>query len=484
MKIRNTHKLMSLAVAAAFAACTADDATEPVVNVNPDGTVTQKIEFLISGGANPSDIFTRDVPPGVDTGLEDQNENAVCSVNKIRILTFRRAEGSDANFLYDAGNSTYSTANDVEAELNQTFPAEESAETTITGSTASHTITKEKGFEYRVIAIGYNTARKVNYPHSDKFASDTYNEADLFKIVDQVELNGDNEDSPVPDTHLLQDGVSRFEDVSLQLVPKSFGKEAPCVSAKDAGIGFMHGSSSQRKNLTGWYMITPEIYYGTCRTSDTKSEIIKFSDSNELTGYLYRGVAKLTVNVSNIGSIRKNNTRHVCSIALLADSVKHAVKLADYENFRTPYFSLNAENSDMKSYFVNDFGLKYDGSGAPHSFTAIAIDGHIGEEECKNKDCHNYDTEYDGTFEMFLLPTQTRLYLRYASNGPGHALPNGDLLRDDLLVVENSSDGMQATGVIDPIAAGEFIYFRRNKRYSINVDGNIIRQYDDNLYVK
>ena len=138
----------------------------------------------------------------------------------------------------------------------------------------------------------------------------------------------------------------------------------------------------------------------------------------------------------------------------------------------------------MKSYFVNDFGLKYDGSGAPHSFTAIAIDGHIGEEECKNKDCHNYDTEYDGTFEMFLLPTQTRLYLRYASNGPGHALPNGDLLRDDLLVVENSSDGMQATGVIDPIAAGEFIYFRRNKRYSINVDGNIIRQYDDNLYVK
>lgn len=483
MNIRNTYKLMSMAVAAAFAACTADDATEPVVNMNPDGTVTQKIEFLISGGANPSDIFTRDVPPGVDTGLEDQGENAVCSVNKIRILTFRRAEGSDASFLYDADNSTSSKYNDVEAELNQTFPAEESAETTITGSTASHTITKEKGFEYRVIAIGYNTERKVNYPHSDKFASDTYNEADLFKIVDQVELNGDNEDSPVPDTHLLQDGVSRFEDVSLQLVPKSFGKEAPCVSAKDAGTLFMNGSSSQRKNLTGWYMITPEIYYGTCRTSDTKSEIIKFSDSNELTGYLYRGVAKLTVNVSNIGSI-KNNARHVCSIALLADSVKHAVKLADYENFRTPYFSLNAENSDMKSYFVNDFGLKYDGSGAPHSFTAIAIDGHIGKEECKNKDCHNYDTEYDGTFEMFLLPTQTRLYLRYASNGSGHAQQTRDLLRDDLLVVKNSSDGMQATGVIDPIAAGEFIYFRRNKRYSINVDGNIIRQYDDNLYVK
>lgn len=482
MKIRNTHKLMSLAVAAAFAACTADDATEPVVNVNPDGTVTQKIEFLISGGANPSDILTRDVPPGVDTGLEDQDENAVCSVNKIRILTFRRAEGSDASFLYDAGNSTSSTANDVEAELNQTFPAEESAETTITGSTASHTITKEKGFEYRVIAIGYNTERKINYPHSDKFASDTYNEADLFKIVDQVELNGDNEDSPVPDTHLLQDGVSRFEDVSLQLVPKSFGKEAPYISAKEAKFGYMLNSQSQRKNLTGWYMITPEIYYGTCRTSDTKSEIIKFSDSNELTGYLYRGVAKLTVNVSNIDELA--STRHVCSVALLADSVRHAVKLADYDNFKTPYFLLNAEDKDeniMKKYFVNDFGLKYDGNGAPHSFTAIAIDGHISEPD--DESCHRYSKNDNVKFETFLFPTQTRLYFRYtkANNFALHGNP--EVTGDALLVVKNSSDGMQATGVIDPIAAGEFIYFRRNKRYSINVDGKIIEQYQDNLLV-
>lgn len=483
MKIRNTHKLMSLAVAAAFAACTADDATEPVVNVNPDGTVTQKIEFLISGGANPSDILTRDVPPGVDTGLEDQDGNAVCSVNKIRILTFRRAEGSDASFLYDAGNSTSSTDDDVKAELNQTFPAEESAETTITGSKASHTITKEKGFEYRVIAIGYNTERKVNYPHSDKFASDTYNEADLFKIVDQVELNGDNEDSPVPDTHLLQDGVSRFEDVSLQLVPKSFGKEAPYISAKEAkntGGGAYMGCEKQRKNLTGWYMITPEIYYGTCRTSDTKSEIIKFSDSNKLTGYLYRGVAKLTVNVSNINELG-SSIYHICSVALLADSVRHAVKLADYDNFKTPYFLLNAEDKDkniMKKYFVNDFGLKYDGNDAPHSFTAIAIDGHIS----KPGDCHKYGSESE-TFEMFLLPTQTRLYFRYVWNGNAHYQFNNELITDNLLVVENSSDGMQATGVIDPIAAGEFIYFRRNKRYSINVDGKIIEQYHETLLV-
>lgn len=482
MNIRNTYKLMSMAVAAAFAACTADDATEPVVSVNPDGTVTQKIEFLISGGANPSDIFTRDVPPGVDTGLEDQDGNAVCSVNKIRILTFRRAEGSDASFLYDAGNSTSSTADDVEAELNQTFPAEESAETTITGSTASHTITKEKGFEYRVIAIGYNTERKVNYPHSDKFASDTYNEADLFKIVDQVELNGDNEDSPVPDTHLLQDGVSRFEDVSLQLVPKSFGKEAPYISAKEAKVGHMFSSQSQRKNLTGWYMITPEIYYGTCRTSDTKSEIIKFSDSNELTGYLYRGVAKLTVNVSNIDELA--STRHVCSVALLADSVRHAVKLADYDNFKTPYFLLNAEDKDeniMKKYFVNDFGLKYDGNGAPHSFTAIAIDGHISKPD--DESCHRYSKNDNVKFETFLFPTQTRLYFRYTKANNYIAHGNPEVTGDALLVVENSSDGMQATGVIDPIAAGEFIYFRRNKRYSINVDGKIIEQYQDNLLV-
>lgn len=460
---------------------------------NPDDIMTQEIKFYISGGNQPGDIRTRVAPPGSEGGLVDTIDYS-CQVDRIRLLTFRRVEGSDDSFVYDANNSTNGRdKGDIEAKVD-TFTAEDGTHGIKGRVSEAHTIKKEKGYEYRVIAIGYNTQRKaMNHEsthgptHENSFQKSTINESSLFKIVDKVELQADDvEENPIPARNELKDGTSRFEDVSLQLVPLSFENEAGYITTDHLPTVFGKGT---KKNLTGWYQITPEIFYGSCRSKGSDSEIIKFSDENKITGYLYRGVARLTAKVTNISKLPSpyRATDHVCAIALLADSVRQAVRLSDYENFRTPYFLITH----------NLAGFGADSGDEPiHTFTAIDIDGWVGRdrEEISNLgtgECHNYGEgkgkENSYTFETFLLPTQTRLYLRYAGGREDKIFNAHDTetnYGDYLLVVNNKSDGNQATGIIDPVAGGEFVYFRRNYQYTLKVDCSIIANNWDELRVK
>lgn len=445
---------------------------------NPDDIMTQEIKFYISGGNQPGDIRTRVAPPGSEGGLDNTIIPCSCQVDRIRLLTFRRVEGSDDSFVYDAKNST-SGSNDIKADKGE-FTAEDGTLIKEGRVSEAHTITKEKGYEYRVIAIGYNTQRKAmnhdsTHGNGNSFEKSTINESSLFKIVDKVELQADAND-PIPARNELKNGISRFEDVSLQLVPLSFENEAGYITTDHIPTVF---GKSTKKNLTGWYQITPEIFYGSCRSKGSDSEIIKFSDENEITGYLYRGVARLTAKVTNISELPSpyRATDHVCAIALLADSVRQAVRLSDYENFRTPYFLITH----------NLAGFGADSGDEPiHTFTAIDIDGWI---DPKGIECHDYrkgeEKENSYTFETFLLPTQTRLYLRYARGWKGNTSHLTETnCGDYLLVVNNKSDGNQATGIIDPVAGGEFVYFRRNYQYTLNVNCSIIANNWDELRVK
>lgn len=461
---------------------------------NPDDIMTQEIKFYISGGNQPGDIRTRVAPPGSEGGLDNTIIPCSCQVDRIRLLTFRRVEGSDDSFVYDAKNST-NGSNDIKADKGE-FTAEDGTFIKEGRVSEAHTITKEKGYEYRVIAIGYNTQRKAMNHESthgnneNSFPKSTIDESSLFKIVDKVELQADAKD-PIPAENELKNGISRFEDVSLQLVPLSFKKEAGYITTDH--ISKPIGWKDTDKNLTGWYQITPEIFYGSCRSKGSDSEIIKFSDENEITGYLYRGVAKLTATVKNISDLPLPGlaTNHVCAIALLADSVRQAVRLSDYENFRTPYFLI--------THNLDGFGANSNSGDKPiHTFTAIDIDGWVGDpgdpEEISDLgtgECHNYGEgkgkENSYTFETFLLPTQTRLYLRYAGGREDKIFNAHDTetnYGDYLLVVNNKSDGNQATGIIDPVAGGEFVYFRRNYQYTLNVDCSIIANNWKELRVK
>lgn len=480
MNIRKAFKLMSFAALGILMSCSGEDMPGNITGGDPGDIMTQEIKFYISGGNQPGDIRTRVAPPGSEGGLDNTIIPDLCQVDRIRLLTFRRVEGSDDSFVYDAENSTNgSDKDDIEAKVD-TFTAEDGTFIEKGRVSKAH-ITKEKGYEYRVIAIGYNTQRKaMNHEsthgptHENSFQKSTINESSLFKIVDKVEF-------PIPARNELKDGISRFEDVSLQLVPLSFENEAGYITTDHLPTVFGKGT---KKNLTGWYQITPEIFYGSCRSKGSDSEIIKFSDENKITGYLYRGVAKLTATVKNISELPSPGgrvTNHVCAIALLADSVRQAVRLSDYENFRTPYFLITH----------NLAGFGADSGDEPiHTFTAIDIDGWVGDPEGISDlgagECHDYRKEKENsyTFETFLLPTQTRLYLRYARGWEGKIINvNSHVTEtnygDYLLVVNNKSDGNQATGIIDPVAGGEFVYFRRNYQYTLNVDCSIIANWDE-----
>lgn len=464
---------MSFAALGILMSCSGEDMPGNITGGNPGDIMTQEIKFYISGGNQPGDIRTRVAPPGSEGGLVDTIPDS-CQVDRIRLLTFRRVEGSDDSFVYDAKNST-SGSNDIKANKGR-FTAEDGTPN-IEGRVSEAHITKEKGYEYRVIAIGYNTQRKaMNHEstHGNSFKKSTINESSLFKIVDKVELQA-NADNPIPARNELKDGISRFEDVSLQLVPLSFEKEAGYITTDH--ISRPIGWKDTDKNLTGWYQITPEIFYGSCRSKGSDSEIIKFSDENEITGYLYRGVARLTAKVTNINTLPKQGigVDHVCAIALLADSVRQAVRLSDYENFRTPYFLI--------THNLDGFGAN-SGKTPIHTFTAIDIDGWVRDNP-KGIECHDYGEGSSYTFETFLLPTQTRLYLRYARGWGGNTSHLTETNYGDyLLVVDNKSDGNQATGIIDPVAGGEFVYFRRNYQYALNVDCSIIASNSDELRVK
>lgn len=476
---------MSFAALGILMSCSGEDMPGNITGGNPGDIMTQEIKFYISGGNQPGNIRTRVAPPGSEGGLDNTIIPDSCQVDRIRLLTFRRVEGSDDSFVYDAKNST-SGSNDITAKKG-TFTAEDGTPNIEGRVSEAHTITKEKGYEYRVIAIGYNTQRKaMNHEstHENSFQKSTINESSLFKIVDKVELQADDADNPIPADNELEDGISRFEDVSLQLVPLSFEKEAGYITTENRP--FLSWNYT-KKNLTGWYQITPEIFYGSCRSKGSDSEIIKFSDENEITGYLYRGVARLTATVKNISDLPSRGlaTNHVCAIALLADSVRQAVRLSDYENFRTPYF----HHDNLPTHNLGGFGAN-SGDEPIHTFTAIDIDGWVGDPEgisdLGKDECHDYREEGSSyTFETFLLPTQTRLYLRYArgwEDNTSHVTETN--YGDYLLVVDNKSDGNQATGIIDPVAGGEFVYFRRNYQYTLNVDCSIIANNWDELRVK
>lgn len=471
---------MSFAALGILMSCSGEDMPGNITGGDPGDIMTQEIKFYISGGNQPGDIRTRVAPPGSEGGLDNTIIPCSCQVDRIRLLTFRRVEGSDDSFVYDAKNST-SGSNDIKADKGE-FTAEDGTLIKEGRVSEAHTITKEKGYEYRVIAIGYNTQRKAMNHESthgnneNSFPKSTINESSLFKIVDKVELQA-NAKNLIPARNELKDGISKFEDVSLQLVPLSFENEAGYITT-DQTIK-PAGWNSTKKNLTGWYQITPEIFYGSCRSKGSDSEIIKFSDENEITGYLYRGVAKLTATVKNISDLPSPGdrvTNHVCAIALLADSVRQAVRLSDYENFRTPYF----HHDNLPAHNLAGFGGNCKDTPR-HTFTAIDIDGWV---DPKGIECHDYregDGEGEGeensyTFETFLLPTQTRLYLRYARGWEGEYIHHTTETNcgDYLLVVNNKSDGNQATGIIDPVAGGEFVYFRRNYQYTLNVDCSII----------
>ena len=208
-------------------------------------------------------------------------------------------------------------------------------------------------------------------------------------------------------------------------------------------------------------MRTPEIFYGTCYTVNKQDETISFQDDNEVTGTLYRGVARVDVTIANLKNILNTpNIRHVCEFSLLVDSLRTEVYLNSYDNFKTPEALLLQPCKADDSYkYASDAN-----SSNYMTFTAVA-----GENTCM-------DGSSSITLSFFVLPTITQMRTRYATSGGAHRTKYS---YESYIAVPSESNGNQATGVIDPGAAGKKFYFRRNQQYVINGDGQNIKDNEE-----
>lgn len=394
------------------------------VNPNPPAEQTeekvQQLEIRIGGEPTGRDPFCRDLPPNIGSVATIKGK---CSVNQIALMVFSRNVENNEEFRFDVDNSAEfdadgkiigKTINDVlpDTGLNHTLKK------------AVGSFVKKKGYEYRVFALGYDTARNIVHP-VDKPIID---ERDWFRIKG-ADGNGINE-------------KTTLSGVKLQLVKRPYS---------DLHEHFIDDRLINNINdrITGYWVQTPEIFYGEFRTVDTidtQTDTITFANENKVKGTMYRGVARVTVNITNLQEICKVLGRHVCIFSYMLDSLRTEVRLNSYDNFIFPDAPLLEPLSD-----------KFGGS---HTFTAVC-----GESKCLK----GINTL---RFSFYVLPTISRLGYRYTTN-----LGHGDRqLWNGYIAVPSKSDGNQATGVIDPAASGKTFYFRRNQDYMIEADGNDLKK--------
>lgn len=422
--------------------CSENNYTDGLPDENPD-LRKQTIKIYIGGNSDPADISTRDVPPGIGGG----GKIGTCNVNEVALMVFRRKAGTEGDFLFDKDNSAAFNSDGFIQDGGKTLTDVKPVQGSTSNMKETYgTITKSKDYEYRIFALGYNTARVDIHPNNLKI-----NEREDFKIVD-AQGKGINENTSL-------------SEVKLQLVKRKYSELSEFLAHRDyKGSHSVLDAYKINNHITGYWVRTPEIFYGTCYSVNKKDETISFQDDNEVTGTLYRGVARVDVTIANLKNILNTpNIRHVCEFSLLVDSLRTEVYLNSYDNFKTPEALLLQPCNDDGS---NDYGSDANSSNYM-TFTAVA-----GENTCMK-------SSSSITLSFFVLPTITQMRTRYATTDNEHSSIWVKYSYESYIAVPSESNGNQATGVIDPGAAGKKFYFRRNQKYVINGDGQNIKDNEE-----
>lgn len=414
-----------------------EESLEGISEDTPNTELQEQTVELYLGSSGESDINGRALPPGLEqNGIAE----TTCNVNEVALMVFRRKAGSNDEFTFDVGNSA---GFDETGKLNgkgnicKDFTTETSS-----GSILKKTqgkITKNKAYEYRMFALGYNTARKDEHPSKIS----TFDEREDFLIVDS-KGKGINENTTL-------------SEVKLQLVKRYYKDLSEFLAHRDyLGSYSVLAQYKINNHITGYWVRTPEIFYGTCHTANKQDETISFQDDNKVTGTLFRGVARVNVRIDELKNILSNQLRHVCEFSLLIDSLRTEVHLNSYDNFKTP-------ESLLLQPWTEDEDHKYGSEASTDNymtFTAVA-----GEDACMEKSSSI-------TLSFFVLPTITQMRVRYATSGSAHLTK---YTYESYIAVPSESNGNQATGVIDPAAGGKIFYFRRNQQYVIKGKGGQIK---------
>ena len=192
----------------------------------------------------------------------------------------------------------------------------------------------------------------------------------------------------------------------------------------------------------------PQLFYGYCHLEGSEDPVIKYAERNAageyepdlpLTGVLYRGMAKVEVRLALLPhSIGIPYT--INAAVLLADQVYTRTGLSDYDDFLSPSVLLDSR----QRYSVIDF-----------------------------KDDASLENQDSVVFTAWMLPGKTRLAIRVR-------LAAGLIRewRNGYIHVGNVSFGDEATGIISPDVHDNVFYLRRNHKYVLRGNTELILEND------
>lgn len=382
------------------------------------------------GGGN-----TRVAPPGAGSSSssgttgEDNGYAETDNVNAVRLIAFRRRvqnNGENATTYDAAANDIqrfeYDPTNDKVITGKPTV--EDSKEDDyLSGKPHKHYVVKgtfgiSRGYEYRIIALAYDSQEKSPYP---QYQANNVITNDMLNIKRGTTFQ---EFKATFASYLVEDG-GRTDTPNNWL-----------GYLKKRYIGII--SKLYNVDCLSRQLITvPQLFYGTLyqQGDATKNPIISSSDYQKenlgtntptpLVGTLYRGMAEVEVHITSAAHYSsKVQTQWYC---LLADTVLTQMPLTSYDGFKQGSEPIR----------------KYSTKGG--TYTAIAYAPFPGEGK-------------EVVLKAFLLPGKTHLAVRIGFSADPYAL-NSQVKAKDMMSSE------AATGVIVVDGVSNLFYLRRNHKY-------------------
>lgn len=389
------------------------------------------------GNAKQDGRNTRVAPPGAGsssssgTTEEDYGYAETENVNAVRLIAFRRRvqNNGENTATYDAAVNDiqgfeYDPTND--RVINGKPTVEDGKEDDyLSGRPHKHYVVKGKfgisrDYEYRIIALAYNSQEKSPYPQyqTNKVITNdmlnikrgtTFQE---FKATFASYLVNDKGRTDTPNNWLdyLKKIVLTLNNV------KCLSRQLITVPQLFYGILYQQGDDTQNPIIS---------------SADYQKENLGNNTPTPLVGTLYRGMAEVEVHITS--AAHYSITAQTQWYCLLADNVLTQMPLTSYDGFKQGREPVE----------------KYPQKGG--SYTAIAYAPFPGEGN-------------EVVLKAFVLPGKTHLAVRIGFDAYPHA-HNYQIKAKDMMSSE------AATGVIVVDGVSNLFYLRRNHKYVFTYAG-------------
>lgn len=386
------------------------------------------------GNAKQDGRNTRVAPPGAGASSssgtidEDNGYAETDNVDAVRLIAFRRRvqNNGEKTATYDAAVNDiqgfeYDPTNDKEITGKPTVE-DVNEDDYLSGKPHKHYVVKGKfgisrGYEYRIIALAYNSQEKSPYPQYQANQVITNDMLNIKKGTTFQEFKATFASYLVDDkTETPNNWLDYLKNKTLLL------HHVDCLS---------------RRLIT-----VPQLFYGTLyqQGDDTRNPIISSADYQKenlgnntptpLVGTLYRGMAEVEVHITHAAHYSSiSQTQWYC---LLADTVLTQMPLTSYDGFKQGGEPINNDSKKGGTY------------------TAIAYAPFPGEGN-------------EVVLKAFVLPGKTHLAVRIGFKAYPHAC-NYRIKAKDMMSSE------AATGVIVVDGVSNLFYLRRNHKYVFTYD--------------